>query len=149
MSQPENTIVFEANKNTGLKIGAIVLGVGAIWFLYHIKNLTAVPVVVVVIMVGATFWMATVTSKRRLAFSGETLSLISGSKTEEVVELPKVSRLVCRYVHRPRGASRTTYLAVFPDHEVELFDKQNFSDLAQIIQLLEARTGRTIEQESV
>jgi hypothetical protein len=36
---------------------------------------------------------------------------------------------------------------VLPDREAELFAKQNYRDLARIVQLLEERTGRKIEEE--
>jgi len=146
-SQPENDIVFVAKSETPLALGAVFFGAVFLWFLYRVKGISVGTVGILVVMVGAIVWLAIAGSLRRLAFSGGTLRLMSGSKVKDVIELRQVSRLVCRRV-RVRHGHNTMYLAVLPDHEVTLFDEKAYKNLPQILQLLETRTGRTVEQES-
>ena len=41
----------------------------------------------------------------------------------------------------------TSYFAVLPDRQARLFNEGTFEEQAQILQLLEARTGHSVERE--
>ncbi len=142
----EGEIVFGARKQTPVAIGAVLFGIAVLWGLQTSNALTPTLGGIVPAAVGLVVWVALMASRRRLAFSGATLKLLSGSKVLEQIDLRRVSRLVCRIVLRPK-ASHTTYIAVLPEGEIELFDKRAYRDLPLILHLLEARTGRMFEEE--
>jgi hypothetical protein len=139
-------IVFGARKQTPVAIGAVFFGIAVLWGLQQSNGLTPTLAGIVTAVVALVVWVALMASRRRLAFSGATLKLLSGSKVIEQIDLRRVSRLVCRIVLRPK-ASHTTYLAVLPEGEIELFDKRAYRELPRILQMLEARTGRMFEEE--
>jgi hypothetical protein len=139
-------IVFQARSAAAVAVLAVLLGAGAIWILSQSHGLSpvsggAIGLVVLLICVGS--WKA---ARRRLVFAGTTAKLMSGPQTVQAVDLARVTRLVKR--RKPVGkVDYVWYVAVFPDREIELFERNNFRDLPKIEQLLRERSGRAIEEE--
>ena len=146
MAQEADEIVFPAKKAPAVAVFAIVFGAVALWVLRQSNEVTPFRVGFVVFLVLVVCWAVWAGGRRRLVFAGKTLRVMSGAKTTEEVDLARVTRLVLRR-RRVGRMYDVSYFAVLPEREAELFAKQNYRDLPRIVQLLEERTGRKIEEE--
>jgi hypothetical protein len=146
MAQEAEEIIFPAKKMRGLAIVAVLFGVIALWILRQSNGLTPFRAGFVILLAAAVCWAVWAGARRRLVFAGKILRVMAGSKTIEEVDLSTVSRLILRR-RRIGRIYDVSYFAVLPGREAELFAKQNYRDLSRILQLLEERTGRKIEEE--
>jgi hypothetical protein len=146
MAQEANEIIFPAKKVRGLAIVAVLFAVVALWIMRQSNALTPFKAGFVILLAAAVCWAVWAGGRRRLVFAGKTLRVMSGAKTTEEVDLARVTRLVLRR-RRVGRMYDVSYFAVLPEREAELFAKQNYRDLPRIMQLLEERTGRKIEEE--
>jgi hypothetical protein len=71
------------------------------------------------------------------------LKLLSGSEMLEQIDPCGVSRLIHRSIIRP-NAPCVTFIAATPEDEIEL---RQFRNESRILELLQARAGRTVEVE--
>jgi hypothetical protein len=145
----EEEIVFPARKLPGIAIVVISVWIGALWILLlrqrnGLGRFTGGFMVFLVVATCLAIWAR---GRRRLVFAGKTLRAMAGSKVIEEVDLARVTRLLLRHRRVGRGYS-VSYFAVLPEREAGLFARQNYSGLTRIVQLLEERTGRKIEEES-
>jgi hypothetical protein len=147
----ESDLIFQAASQKkaaiiGIVIGAVILTLEWVSLRPSTNSLKAVFLGSTVLLVGMMVWCARMASRRSLAFSDGMVKMISGSKAKELIDLQKVHRIVRRRV-RVGKTHYIGYFAVLPDRQAELFHEGAYTDQFQILQLLEARTGRAVERE--
>jgi hypothetical protein len=143
-------IVFQGRNRAPAAVGTVLFGAVVLWVPQQSKGLTPTSggiAVAAVALVVAVVWAALLASRRLLRFSRRGAEAAVRIERKEEIDLRRVSRLVCRIVVRGNAGSYAMYIAVLPEGEIELFDRKAYRDLPRILQLLEARTGRAIEEE--